>query len=352
MKILAYGHCAVVLFIVLSGFVLMLPVVRQSDHRLRGGIKDYLARRAWRIFPPYYGALVLTLLLISVQPLALYTPDGMLDRGTVVSHLLMVQNLAPAWNHAINTPMWSVATEWDLYFAFPLLLLPVWRRFGVAALLGVAAVAAIVPQLFAKPFLDWAAPWFVLLFAMGMAAAAVSCDPRLTPERQSRLRRWAGWSTILLVPVFLGCYGLKSFLYHRWSVGYYLATDITFGMDAAFLILFCATQAPGRLASPVVRLAQTPVALLSGRFSYSLYLIHWPMLALARGWMTRLGWGIDATVAGMFLATIPTIGLAYLFYRVFEKPFVSAKKRPAAPGVQSMDRTPLGGTIAAVDVVP
>jgi peptidoglycan/LPS O-acetylase OafA/YrhL len=333
LKIFTYGRCAVVLFIVLSGFVLMLPLVQSPDHRLRGGFKDYLKRRARRILPPYYGALLLTLLLIAVQPLALYQPDGQLTLGSVVSHLLLVQNLVAAWNHAINTPMWSVATEWDLYFLFPLLLLPVWRRFGIKALLATAAAAAIIPQLFGRPALDWAAPWFILLFALGMSGAIIACDPGLTVSGQDRLRRWSGWCTILLVPPFLICYALKGFIYPHWRVGYELGTDIAFGLDAACLIVFCATQPrsaeqqAGQRTAWIVRLAQSPPSLTLGRFSYSLYLVHWPMLALARGWMQRQGLGINATVALMFLMTIPTTAVAYVFYLVFEKPFMAKKKK-------------------------
>jgi peptidoglycan/LPS O-acetylase OafA/YrhL len=355
MKVFAYGRCAVVLFIVLSGFVLMMPVVQAADHRLRGGIKDYLKRRARRILPPYYFALALTLLLIAVQPLALYKPDGAVDRGTVVSHLLMVHNLKPAWNHAINTPMWSVATEWDIYFVFPLLLLPVWRRFGVGSLVAVGAVLAVVPQMFGVPFIDWAAPWFVLLFALGMAAAAVSCNPALTPARRQVLRRWSGIGAVLLVPLFLGCYELKSVIYGRWPVWYHLAADITFGLDSTCLIIFCATQPrraeqeQGQRVSPVVRLAQSGVAVGLGRFSYSLYLVHWPILVLAHGWMDRLGFSVHATAAAMLLMTVPAVAIAYGFYLLFERPFLAVRKvreMPAGTPLASEPRS--GGRATAI----
>jgi peptidoglycan/LPS O-acetylase OafA/YrhL len=336
LKVFAYGRCAVVLFIVLSGFVLMLPVAQAADHHLRGGIKDYLKRRAKRILPPYYFALILTLLLIAVQPLALYTPDGALTRGTVTSHFLMVHNLRAAWNHAINTPMWSVATEWDIYFVFPLLLLPVWRRLGIGALISVAAVVSIVPQLFV-PLIDWAAPWFILLFALGMAAAAVSCDPALTPQRRGEMRRWSGLGAVLCVPLFLGCYAVRGLIHGRWPVLYQIAADTTFGLDAACLIIFCATQPhfaeqeKGERVSPVVKFAQSPIAVTLGRFSYSLYLVHWPILVLARGWLDRLGVSVGATIVAMFLMTGPAVAIAYGFHLLFEKPFLTSGKPRELP---------------------
>src|SRR5689334_14181642 len=59
---LYHGHFAVDVFIVLSGFCLMLPVVR-GDGTLRGGAKRFFRRRARRILPTYYGALAFSLIL-------------------------------------------------------------------------------------------------------------------------------------------------------------------------------------------------------------------------------------------------------------------------------------------------
>jgi peptidoglycan/LPS O-acetylase OafA/YrhL len=54
---MSHGASSVAIFIVLSGYCLMLPVARSSDGKLRGGVIDYIKRRARRILPPYYAAL-------------------------------------------------------------------------------------------------------------------------------------------------------------------------------------------------------------------------------------------------------------------------------------------------------
>src|SRR6266567_178843 len=61
---LGYGHYAVDVFIVISGFCLMFPVVASPGGDLRSGLGRYFKRRALRILPPYYAALFLTLGLI------------------------------------------------------------------------------------------------------------------------------------------------------------------------------------------------------------------------------------------------------------------------------------------------
>ena len=59
---LSYGHVAVDVFIVISGFCLMLPVTRRNGEL--GSVRDFMRRRVRRILPPYYAALILSLLFI------------------------------------------------------------------------------------------------------------------------------------------------------------------------------------------------------------------------------------------------------------------------------------------------
>src|SRR5579875_2648256 len=66
--IFCYGHQAVVVFIVLSGYVLMLPVARTQDGHMPKGVWDYFKRRARRILPPYYAALAICFLLVAFVP--------------------------------------------------------------------------------------------------------------------------------------------------------------------------------------------------------------------------------------------------------------------------------------------
>ncbi len=123
-----YGHFSVSVFITLSGFCLMLPVVRGDGH-LRGGLAAFFQRRAWRILPPYYLAMLACLALARFHE----------TRRNVLTHLLLVHNLLPTTYSGINGAFWSIAVEWQIYFAFPLLVWG-WRRIG-AGWLTLATVA-------------------------------------------------------------------------------------------------------------------------------------------------------------------------------------------------------------------
>ena len=56
---LRFGHEAVVIFVVLSGFLLSLRVVRSPQLELEGGFRGFFMRRVRRILPGYYAALLL-----------------------------------------------------------------------------------------------------------------------------------------------------------------------------------------------------------------------------------------------------------------------------------------------------
>ena len=111
-----FGRAAVAVFIVLSGYCLMLPIVQSPGKEWRVSFWPFMWRRAWRILPPYYGALACSAALIVLVP-ALGDPSihewhksfPAFGTGSVVSHLLLLHNYFPAYQYAIDHPLWSIA---------------------------------------------------------------------------------------------------------------------------------------------------------------------------------------------------------------------------------------------------
>ena len=175
---LAYGQFAVATFIVLSGYLLMLPVARSHDGQLKGGIRTFASKRARRIIPPYMVALFVSIGLAGISN-QLHLPPTDLEHvtaPTVVSHLLLVHNLSMSTYHAIDPPMWSVASEWQIYFAFALVLVPAWRKVGTLSTVAAAFILGVLPfglAILHLPTFFWACPWYLGLFALGMCAASL-----------------------------------------------------------------------------------------------------------------------------------------------------------------------------------
>lgn len=338
---LGYGQLGVAIFIVLSGYCLMVPVVREVGE-LRGGTFQYLKRRARRILPPYYSALLLSLLLIAIVPgmdkvqgyhwdvaLPAFTP------GVIISHLLLAHNLNVGWLDAIDPPMWSIATEWQIYFLLPLLLLPVWRRFGNLVTVAVAFLIGLFPH-FAFGVGDFACPWFLGLFALGMAAASLNFRPAFSI---AQLNEWSARFCLFIILVFLGTVVLEK----GWLWDHLYIMDTLFGLAAASLLVFCTGHLQNRQEEHpfILKFLEKPVPVLLGGFSYSLYLVHYPVLSLFHLLLRPLGLS-DLAVLVILLSAGVVISLliAYLFHLLFERPFLSGPgKQTARPRSSTADST-------------
>ena len=314
--LLRHGHFAVAVFIVLSGYCLMRPVAADPEGRLRGGLRGYLGRRAWRILPPYYGALGLCWLLVALAPGLDHAARVRWDRalpafepGVVVSHLLLVHNLDERWIFKVDPPLWSVATEWQIYLVFPALIM-LWRRHGTAvavaaAFAGGGAVAALAGWL-GNAALTQLCPWYAGLFALGLAGAV---DGRPRPRGgRAQGRSWLLAATLGLFALVLA--GLAA---RQGADVPVMIADVLVGCAATRLIVGCARQSvrggTGAASGGLRRLLESRAAVGLGSFSYSLYLIHFPLLALFGRRVRSSGWGVE-TRLGMMLFIAPAFCVA------------------------------------------
>lgn len=322
----AYGHEAVAIFIVLSGYCLMLPVVRKDPRGLGVAFGGFVARRAKRILPPYFAALALSLALLALFPV-LRTPgtgtiwdDSLpgLDAAAITTHLLLVHNWSPTYGYQINGPFWSVASEWQIYFFFPLLLLPLWRRWGMpGALLGAAGVGYAALLVAPKPA-QVANPWYLLLFTFGMAAASIGFGPGALEERlRSRVpwRRLAGG-------LWLSCLVLSSAL-PAWWFKLKPVVDPLVGLATAALLVELTSQAASGRRGKLLGWLESKTLVEVGHFSYSLYLTHLPVLALL--YFALRAQGIEGVpfIAALTLGgSLASLAIAYGFHRLVERPFM------------------------------
>lgn len=314
------GNYGVPVFIVLSGFVLMLPVARTEDLTLRGGFFRFIGRRAKRILPPYYASLALFLLLITVIPVLGRESGTAWDSkipvtpGGLVSHLLVVHNFSPQWIYQINGPAWSIATEWQIYFLMPLVLLPLWRRVGpwwtVASTIPLTyAISRFVPQL------GSAHVWFIGLFALGMLAAYLSV-------RGTRFR--AGWPALIvgtIAVVWLWTDPVGAEKYNEYS-------EVLSGLAVALLLLWLGSASVAGQRTWLHRILEAKFLVWVGIWSYSLYLIHSPLLGLANLLLLPLGLPTWQLLLIMWFVALPaSAAVAYVFHLLVERRFVTSHQK-------------------------
>jgi peptidoglycan/LPS O-acetylase OafA/YrhL len=305
---LVYGHFAVVIFIVLSGFSLAIAPAR-SGWQLRS-VREFARRRAWRILPPYWAALAFSLAVawwVVAQPNTA-EPTG----KSVAVYGFLVQDLfgSPSPNGAF----WSIAIEAQLYILFPLLLL-VRRWWGAAVMLGamtaiVVVTAAAAPHESHVDMLMRLTPQFATLFTAGIVAAGI-----LVASDRIRGLPW-GWLAIAaVVPVVLVIAARGSV----WTVGNFVWVDLALGPATALLLAGVAVGKPG----PLVRVLESNPLQRLGGCSYSLYLTHSPIVVTVHHVLRELGVGpgMPIFVTTLAIAVPLAVVFAMSFASVFEIPF-------------------------------
>ncbi|MCJ1685684.1 acyltransferase [Rathayibacter sp. VKM Ac-2927] len=318
-RLLGFGTLAVPVFIVLSGFVLMLPVARSESLELRGGFRDYLRRRARRILPPYFISLAIFAAVIAFVP-AMQTGHGTewdskvpLTAGGLISHLFLVHNLNPEWIYQINGPAWSVATEWQIYFLFPLVLLPLWRRFGPAVAVGTTVVLGIAVAL-VLPLIAGAHPWFLGLFALGAGAAWMTQHVALP-----RAGLWAGLAGVVALALTV-------------AVRLAWVYESAFGIAIALLLYWLTIRARANRPSRIGRVLSSRPLVRIGAGSYSLYLVHSPVLAAGNIAVLDVDLPYPARLAVMFLLVLPLSWLAgWIFFHLVERHFLTRHQKAIVP---------------------
>ena len=308
-----YGHFAVTTFIAISGYCLMLPYVRTG--RIEGfDALPFYGRRAWRILPTYYAALAMSLLLIWLfigektgtqwDASLPVTAEGIAVRIAMLQDVLLVNQ--------INNPLWSVATEVRIYLLMPLVV-------GLFAVAGawraamIVAAAVLVLQVSGVPLVKHITFTYLAVFCMGAAAASAAGSH----EKSASI---AGASLLAAALLALGTMD-----FHQ-GASMWRYVDMIVGAGIACLLVHC----EGSQRSLLTRaLAWRPLVFIGG-FSYSIYLMHFPLQALVWIHLVR---PLELPVHGAFalflvLGSPLVLAGCRVFYLLFERPVLM--HRPSA----------------------
>lgn len=113
---------AVTLFFVLSGYLITYLLLKEKEKYNSISFKDFYIRRILRIWPVYYGVIILALSLIIIVP-ALQANYPNLTK-TFIYYSLFIANIGYALNLGFITitPLWSVGSEEQFYLFWPILV--------------------------------------------------------------------------------------------------------------------------------------------------------------------------------------------------------------------------------------
>jgi peptidoglycan/LPS O-acetylase OafA/YrhL len=340
-----HGHLAVAAFIVLSGFCLQFGLYQRDDGRVYG-LKKFFKRRALRILPAYYACLafsIIVCLAVTIPanraPFNYYLP---LNAGTIFSHVFMVQNWSIDWMYKINGVLWSIGIETQLYLIFPFLILLMQKRSPLELLATVGIPAFITIALL--PNAGKLYSWFGILFVCGMLAAHFAFRPHKKLGSNPPLG-YALTVSALLFTVYTMVTG------KRFDPATLIASDLAFGIATAAYV-YTATISPG---ARIEKLLSARWLVSIGVFSYSLYLIHHPLLQILHVYRPSFALAPESAFVYQVLIGLPIIlAISWTFSRIFEKPFVksrlvrevSSMPVPIFAPLQSIAKVQMKGTYA------
>src|SRR5690606_15027153 len=147
--VITAGWLWVDFFFVLSGFILCYVYADNFKNSINAaGYWKYIKARFARVYPLHFvttvwclvGALIIITYGIGFHPFY----RDMFDPLSAIPSLFLVQSLGLYITAPLNTPSWSLSTEWWMYMVFPLLV-PVFHRLGT---LGKAIALAAIASLF------------------------------------------------------------------------------------------------------------------------------------------------------------------------------------------------------------
>jgi exopolysaccharide production protein ExoZ len=277
-----HGERGVQLFFIVSGYTMMLTFGDKIDP---AAIQSFYIRRAFRIVPLFWAAILFYLLITKGEGFKFWAPDGIATADVVRTFLFLHWSSVTAFNSVVPGG-WSIAVEMQFYLLFPLLIFLFRRPNGpILVYAGIALISVIG---------KFAADWYLL--------------PRLAaslPQDQAYL---ANGFFYCWLPHQLICFGFGILLYdvielkNKPSFGALLLAGaaLLFSTWGAEVVLLFAL-ACGILAANV-RLSF--VGLL-GRHSYAIYLVHFALVsAIAALWPMGL-------VPLFVLVTGASLGLSY-----------------------------------------
>lgn len=325
------GYTGVSLFLVLSGFCLYWPFVKVAG-RPEPTLWQFAKKRCRRILPPYYAAVALFGGMSLFTAFSHHAPtQTAFTWNWLWLHALMLHNTQPSYIATIDPPLWSLELEFQLYILFPLFV-EAFRRFSaptvlIAVLLFCAAFRGCIAHtisplpLYSQAVLVQSVFSRCFEFAAGMFAARFVAD--WYADSKAPMRRM---KPALVAGVFAALALLDLRILHLG-----LVSDAKWGVLYAVLLV-----AASRPAGLLHRYLSQSWIVSCGFFSYSVYLIHEPLIIQIRRLADMWHLAPVATILLLMLVAAPLmLGLGYLFHRLFEKPFMTpqrtAPRLPPAP---------------------
>ncbi len=303
------GYVAVLLFYILSGFILSYNYLGQDLSKPRNRWKFWVARFA-RIYPAYLLAFLLSI------PFAPSTPLPVTLRNAFLM-LTMTQAWSPYTAHVFNFTAWSLSVEMFFYLAFPFLLMrlrnvsdrALWVVMSAALTIGI-----VIPMVLGAMTLPLTAEqkWIFItstpLFRLPEFIIGVSLGLLYIRHKRDDLSNRGG---MLATGAVLASLMLMATVWPATAEHYSMNSLLIVPFAA---LVFALAQGGGWIGR---FLTWRPIVIL-GEASYGIYILQFPV----RSWMRAAVPPYDAVLSPLVLVLV-----AVASFFLFEEPARRAIRR-------------------------
>jgi len=300
------GYLGVDVFFVISGYVITLQLTRMREKRFSEFLIKFYGARVRRLLP---AVLLVVLVTWGLSVLVFSRQEAILH--TAAYSLLGISNLY-LWHSASDyfgttasqnpfTHTWSLGVEEQFYFIFPILFFILigtsrnqFKRLlrHLVILSSISAVLFVLLSNYNSNFAYYGMP--TRFWEIG-SGASVAIFGLIQKHKKNRSK----YVVYLLLALLIGFF---SFEIAEGALPHFLATLITVG------ILIMSEKLDGETV------LDSKYLNWMGKRSYSVYLIHWPVLVFSK---YIFGEGNLVKITGIILAVL----LSQLLYRFIEQPF-------------------------------
>ena len=278
-----FGQEAVILFFLLSGFVIQYSFARKSDQ----SAKRFFFDRFTRIYIPLIPTLILSYFIASWVSGFWKDPQG----SVLLGNLFMLQdsaNLKPgviAPSYMYNSPLWSLSYEWWFYTAYFLLFISV-KSIKIKTIivilssLAAAALYSVLPNWILRVVMYFPIWWIGALAAIYYA--------NVDKKAQILPLLWASFGTIIAITAMLIWQAKPNIGNTSWGV--HPLIEIRHFMSAIMMILGLLIWR--KIGWAGYRFTLRPFLYIAP-ISYGFYICHFPFLQLSPVLEAKVGWALS-----------------------------------------------------------
>jgi peptidoglycan/LPS O-acetylase OafA/YrhL len=336
------GRLGVLIFFVLSGFLITTLGLREEAERGRVSLAAFYVRRTFRIFPLYYLTLALYGFLLvglafpaDMRPLLDFWPYLPYLAGYLQEVALLCRPVGacvPPFSHS-----WTLGVEEKFYLVWPLLLFVLWRRSDptrrLAWTLGLTAALVPIALVLALLGRDWGSVGDCLFPHYHILLGCMLAQALHDPAWFERLRRLATRGrAVLILALFLAVHFAVPF---AGGVPHLprLLDMVYSALAAAFIV--------GLLLRDgwLPRLLRCGPLSWLGKLSYGMYLIHMISMAVAYQLLPGARARFDLNLLAYVLTCALAAGGAWLLAVLVERKAIDAGRRLSRRLLKRADRS-------------